>query len=80
MDVEAVIETLLKKFEPETDPLDRRILYEITRMRLHEDEFRDEDSSDSSQEPPDDDSQGSSSPKMTGIQPSGPMLNGYSRQ
>ncbi len=58
VDTEAVIEKLLKNFEPETDLLDRRILYEVTRMRLNEDEFKDEDSSDSSQEPPDDDTQG----------------------
>ncbi len=44
---------LLKNFEPENDTLDRRILYEITRVRLNEDEFKDADSSDSSQEPPD---------------------------
>ncbi len=53
----AVIEKLLNNFEPETDPLDRRLLYEVTKMRLNEDEFRGEDSSDSSQEPPDDDTQ-----------------------
>ena len=69
---------LLKKFEPENDPLDRRILYEVTRMRLNEDDFKDEDSSDSSQDPPDSDSQGSSSPKITDVLPFIPMLNGTS--
>ena len=33
------IENLLSKFEPETNILDRRILYEVTRMRIKEDEF-----------------------------------------
>ncbi len=32
---DAVIEKLLNNFEPETDPLDRRIFYEVTRMRLN---------------------------------------------
>ncbi len=61
---------LLNNFEPESDPLDRRILYEVTRMRLNEGEFRNEgssdsgDSSDSSQEPPDVNTQASTSPKV----------------
>ncbi len=67
VDTEAVIEMLLKNFEPETDLLDRRILYEVTRMRLNEDEFKDEDSSDSSQEPPDDDAHALTSPKVEDV-------------
>ncbi len=70
-----MLEMLLKKFEPETDLLDRRILYEVARMRLNEEEFKDEDSSDSSQDPPDDDSQDSNSPKITDVLPFIPMLN-----
>ncbi len=66
-----MIEKLLNNFEPETDPLDRRIFYEVTRMRLNEDEFRDEDSSDSSQEPPDHDTQALTSPKVEDV----PKLN-----
>ena len=67
VDTGAVIEMLLKNFEPETDPLDRRIFYEVTRVRLNEDEFREEDSSDSSQEPPDDDTQALTSPKVEDV-------------
>lgn len=71
-DSDKAIEKLLQNFEPETDPLDRRILYEVTKMRLNQDEFKDQsDSSDSSQEPPDDDEntdiEGLSKPRLSGV-------------
>ena len=43
---EAEMQLMLSKFAPETNSLDRRILYEVTRMRINQDEFLDEDSSD----------------------------------
>ena len=43
---EAEMKLMLSKFEPGTNLLDRRILYEVTRMRINQDEFLDEDSSD----------------------------------
>lgn len=41
-------EKLLSGFDPDHDVEDRRILYEVTGHRIYQDEFIDEDSSDSS--------------------------------
>ena len=38
---------MLKGFEPFSDKLDRRLLYEVTALELFENEFKGEDSSDS---------------------------------
>ena len=38
-------ETLLQGFDPQFDSLDRRILYEVTGMRLNAGEYRGEDTS-----------------------------------
>ena len=40
---------MIDGFDPENDFQDRRILYEVTGLRLKRDEFVDEDSSDSDQ-------------------------------
>ena len=45
-DTEAISKVLIG-FDPDINPIDRRILYEVTRMRLHEDEFHDQSSSNS---------------------------------
>ncbi len=39
-----MIEKFFDKFEPESDILDRRILYEVTKMRVNGDDFRDSSS------------------------------------
>lgn len=36
------IESLMEKFEPVDDPIDRRIFFEITGLRLQDDDYRDE--------------------------------------
>ncbi len=41
------LDAMLAVFDPENDKRDRRILYEITKVRLDDTEFRDLDSSDS---------------------------------
>ena len=38
---------MLEGFEPISDKLDRRLLYEVTALELFENEFKGEDSSDS---------------------------------
>ena len=38
-------DALSKGFDPENDPLDRRLLYEVTGMRLDEQDYRGEDTS-----------------------------------
>ena len=38
---------MLEGFEPVSDKLDRRLLYEVTALELFENEFKGEDSSDS---------------------------------
>ena len=40
-------EQLLEGFDPLNDPQDRRILFEVTGMRIYESEFHDEETSDS---------------------------------
>lgn len=37
---------MLSNFEPETSLIDRRILYEVTGLRMHEQEFRESDCSE----------------------------------
>ena len=49
-DLEAVAQKILAGFDPESDKMDRRLLYEITGLRLATDEFRDDDSSNSDDE------------------------------
>ena len=36
------IESLMENFEPVDDPIDRRIFFEITGLRLQDDDYRDE--------------------------------------
>lgn len=52
------IEKLMDEFEPEgdtaLDKLDRRLLYEVTGLRLVEDEFKDQNSSSESDSNSDD--------------------------
>ena len=47
-DEQSQVAKVLDGFDPANNELDRRILYEVTGMRLRSSEFRDEDSSDSS--------------------------------
>ncbi len=39
------IEKLYGEFEPETDPWDKRLLYEVTGLRLNEQDYRGDDTS-----------------------------------
>mmetsp|Transcript_20708 Transcript_20708/g.27953 ORF Transcript_20708/g.27953 Transcript_20708/m.27953 type:complete len:94 (+) Transcript_20708:1503-1784(+) len=48
----ADIETVLAGFDPGSNEIDRRILFEATRLKLFKDEFEDENSSESGDEPP----------------------------
>ena len=41
------LDEMLAVFDPETDKKDRRILFEVAKVRLDESEFRERDSSDS---------------------------------
>ena len=38
---------MFEGFDPVNDPIDRRMLYEVTGIRLYKDEFNDHDSSSS---------------------------------
>ena len=38
---------MLEGFDPVNDPMDRRVLFEVTGIRLYKDEFKDHDSSSS---------------------------------
>ena len=46
-DKDLALDEMLAVFDPETDEKDRRILFEVTKVRLDESEFRERDSSDS---------------------------------
>ncbi len=50
-DKDLALDEMLAVFDPETDERDRRILFEVTNVRLDETEFRERDSSDSSDSP-----------------------------
>ena len=43
-----MIEQLVKDFDPESNETDRRIYYEVTGIKLDENDFKDEDSMNSS--------------------------------
>ncbi len=45
-DKKDIIELLLDGFDPEKSRIDRHILYEVTGLRMIDDEFRDDDSSE----------------------------------
>ena len=45
--MEKKIETVLEGFDPVNDSMDRRMLYDVTGIRLYKDEFNDRDSSSS---------------------------------
>ena len=44
MTSDRMMDALLEGFNPEGDPSDRRLLYEVAGLRLNEDEFCDQDS------------------------------------
>ena len=46
IDISAENRKLLKRFDPEDDRWDRRALFEVTGLRLHENDFLESDTSD----------------------------------
>ena len=50
VDREKILEELLSGFNPAQNEADRRILFELTGLRLYHDEFKDHDTSSSEEE------------------------------